>query len=438
MSLFLAQIPEAAAPALEIYAYKLPHGTSTLPLVGQQPVQDLERALIAVSSPSLNAARGGVHHLLASPASPSPSLLDHLTTQHSGLPELAKQLSTAISSALRVSRENGDNVPSDVAVAAIVEDGTAIAAVVHTSDVCVVPSMVLTSDIPEYAHQATSADVSFHGACTGPGPHALATARALTMGVRIDDGGRERWFGPRVDLWQHITKQLGQPWRHLAFLARYITTLRPVLVRAYSSDVTRYIFNSALTDIFAVNKEKDDAILERATLAFLSPDFKGSLEDVAAVISPEYRHTTHLPQTNKFIDKVGIPVVVQVGPKSENFWVICVCNIDAGAIKYNPAAERQKKELLLAVEMVSRVAEEVVIAQIKKCGPPPKANNLEWIMSTFEAMKLALEQGGTKQRLDTAARRYRELVGVLTSLSTVKTNSERMDHEDDEAWAEVC
>lgn len=59
-----------------------------------------------------------------------------------------------------------------------------------------------------------------------------------------------KWFGPRVNLWQFIKQRDHEPWKQLVLLARYILTLKPVLVRTYSAHVARYIFNGALTGMF--------------------------------------------------------------------------------------------------------------------------------------------------------------------------------------------
>lgn len=78
--------------------------------------------------------------------------------------------------------------------------------------------------------------------------------------------------------------------------------------------------------------------------------------------------------------KIGRPVGIQVGPPSQNFWVVYICNYDPGCLKYDPAKTRVALSLLQAVENINVAAEGIIVGYTKGNGPPPTANNYEWIV----------------------------------------------------------
>ncbi|RSH77040.1 uncharacterized protein EHS24_003660 [Apiotrichum porosum] len=296
------------------------------------------------------------------------SWLDTVDSSHPGLAGVKSRAATVLHDNIRLMSLEDKPLPMNKALDSIIDDAAVFTAISGTSTPAI-PSLVLTSDIPAYAHQVTSAPYAFADEFTGPGPHALLSVPGLSVSTapRVRNT-QPNSLGPR-GLVAMLEQSEEEPWKHLVLLARYLIPVKPVFVRGYSTHLVRYILDGAMTDMFkrSINDHDMDRILSGA--------LKGEWEEIDNMIHrrPFYVQLQHQDRPPR-----------------------CHSRQTRGLELFGPGILQLAPGHAQAVEDINVAVEAVICARVKDHGPPPDHDNFQWIdqsAKTSEMMSKARSDG---------------------------------------------
>jgi hypothetical protein len=204
-------------------------------------------------------------------------------------------------------------------------------------------------------------------------------------------------------------------WKQLFLVSRYLSAVRPPLVRVYSGEVAKYIFGNALADMFRPLPSG-----QPSAASVLAADSLTTFDTIRPLVKDAYLSLLHTSATHNLSGQVGRPVAIRVGPRGSDLWVIAICNFHPGSLKYDPRKETATLRVMQVVERINVKAEAVIVETVKTTGPPPTGDNYRWVIDCRQAVLAGLEESGLMRELDHAVEAYDAIVAALGKLRVVK------------------
>jgi hypothetical protein len=374
----------------KLFVYDSGHRVDSLELRGRSDLQNIERACIAVVYPSLNAARGGLHHPMLphilSPSIPNTKILDRTIDPWPYTEIINQSLNDARSFYATISDEAAIGDAGFAGLLRHAQRGSLYNGVLL--------AMSLAKDITYEAMFTTRDDMGFSDRLTGPGPKAIDQARLQALGIDIETPGDVSVsLGPLIDLWA-LTIKHRYIWIAILHLIRYIHIVKPVLIRVFSAKVSSLLVNGCIATALSDRNDHNSDTYD----AFFTGQSPGTVEALRVLVAdsfeePIWRET----QTLEWVTAVGTLCIVDIGRR----YALALLSYHGGIIKYDPLLLEPLSTMLQLVALKGVKVEECVMKYVDLHGDPAgRENELSIILADATKECRGLDEEIDKVKMD--------------------------------------